>query len=127
MTSSSTAHRPGMKSGDPYCPDLNDIVFVDFSPQTGTEQAFARPALILTPRAYNAVTGRCFACPITSRVRGYPYEVVLPDGLKTRGVLIADQGKALSWTARGASFIEVAPQAFVDEAKAKLKAFLQIT
>lgn len=126
MTDSSRAHRPAMKSGDPYCPDLHDLIFVDFSPQAGTEQAYARPALVLTPRAYNSVTGRCFACPITSRVKGYPYEVALPPDLKTRGVVIADQGKALSWSARGARFVETAPEAVTDEVKAKLKAFLQI-
>ena len=127
MTDSSKAHRPGMKSGsEPYCPDIDEIVFVDFSPQAGTEQAFARPALVLTPRSYNAITGRCFACPITSRVKGYPYEVALPAGLRTTGVVIVDQGKALSWTARGASFVELAPRAVSDEARAKLKAFLQI-
>ncbi len=126
MTSSSRAHRPGMKSGEPYRPDLDDLVFVDSSWPAGTEQAFARPALILTPYAYHAATDRCFACPITSRVKDYPYEVALPEGLKTRGVPIADQGMARSWAARGVRFIEVAPQALVDETKAKLKAFLQI-
>lgn len=116
-----------MKSGsEPYCPDLNEIIFVDFSPQAGTEQAYARPALVLTPRSYNSVTGRCFACPITSRVKGYPYEVALPAGLKTRGVVIADQGKALSWTMRGARFVETAPDTVTDDVKAKLKAFLQL-
>ena len=127
MTDSSKTHRPGMKSGsEPYCPDLNEIVFVDFSPQAGSEQAYARPALVLTPRSYNAVTGCCFACPITSRIKGYPYEVALPDGLKTTGVVIADKGKALSWIVRGASFVEAAPQSVADDVKAKIKAFLQI-
>lgn len=83
-----------MKSGDPCGPYLDDDVVVDFGPQAGTEQALDRLALILTPRAYNAVTGRCFACPVTSRVKGYLYEVALPDGLKTRGVVIVDRGKA---------------------------------
>lgn len=127
MTDSSKAHRPAMKSGrEPYCPDLHDIIFVDFSPRAGTEQASARPAIVLTPRAYNSVTGRCFACPITSRIKGYPYEIVLPAGLETQGVIITDQGKALSWSARGARFVETAPEAVTEDVKAKLKAFLQI-
>ncbi|WP_187275528.1 type II toxin-antitoxin system PemK/MazF family toxin [Methylobacterium sp. WL6] len=79
------------RSGEPpYCPDLGDLIFLEFSPHLGTEQGFTRPGLVLTPRSYNGLVGRCFACPVTSRGRGYPYEVVLPSGLKIHGFVLAD-------------------------------------
>lgn len=110
----------------PYCPDLGDIIFLNFSPHVGTEQGFWRPGLVLTPQSYNGLVGRCFACPITSRGRGYPYEVALLPGPKIHGFVLADQGRPLSWAERGARFADVAPDSVIDEVKAKIAAFLQI-
>lgn len=127
MTISSTGGRAVTRSGDPpYCPDLGDLIFLDFSPHLRTEQGFTRPGLILTPRAYNGLVGRCFACPITSRGRGYPYEVALPPGLKIHGFVLADQGKPLAWAEHYARFVDVAPVEVIDETKAKIAAFLQL-
>ncbi len=94
-----------------YVPDRGDIVELFFSPQKGHEQAGKRPALVLSPMAYNSRTSLFIACPITSREKGYPFEVALPEGCTTRGVVLADQVKSLDWTCRSASFIEKAPEA----------------
>ncbi|WP_375455841.1 type II toxin-antitoxin system PemK/MazF family toxin [uncultured Methylobacterium sp.] len=128
MTISSADQPSAKRSGDtPYCPDLGDIIFLNFSSHVGTEQGFIRPGLVLTPRAYNGLVGRCFACPITSRGRGYPYEVALPAGLTIHGFVLADQGKPLSWSEGGARFADVAPEEVIADVKAKIAAFLQLT
>ncbi|GJE61240.1 type II toxin-antitoxin system PemK/MazF family toxin [Methylobacterium trifolii] len=115
------------RSGEPpYCPDLGDLIFLEFSPHVGTEQGFTRPGLVLTPRAYNGLVGRCFACPVTNRGRGYPYEVALPAGLRIHGFVLADQGKPLSWAEHHARFADVAPETVIEEVKAKIAAFLQL-
>ena len=88
--------------------------------------AKARPGVVLTPRSYNGLVGRCFTCPITSRGRGYPYEVALIEGLMTHGFVMADQGRPVAWRERGASFVECAPPDIVEDVKAKIRAFLQI-
>lgn len=127
MKTASKAPRPAARSGSAaYCPDLGDIVVLNFSPHLGTEQGFTRPGLVLTPRSYNGLVGRCFACPITSKGRGYPYEVALPPGLAIHGFVLADQGEALSWSERGAGFADRAPEIVVGEVRAKIAAFLQL-
>jgi mRNA interferase MazF len=89
-----------------YVPERGDIVWLDFSPQSGHEQAGRRPALVLTPQAYNAKTGRFMTCPITSQVKGYQFEVALPAECKVRGVVLADQMKNLDWVSRAAEFAD---------------------
>ncbi|WP_082528772.1 type II toxin-antitoxin system PemK/MazF family toxin [Methylobacterium sp. Leaf466] len=127
MTSSSSGLPSETSSGETrYCPDLGDIIVLNFSPHGGTEQGFWRPVLVLTPRSYNDLVGRCFACPITSRGRGYPYEVALPPEHGTHGFVLADQGKPLSWADRGARFSNMAPDSVIAEVKAKIAAFLQL-
>lgn len=106
-------------------PDLGHVVFIDFSPTRGTEMSKHRPALVLTPATYNGLVGRCFACPITSRGRGYPYEVALA-GTKIQGFVMSDQGRPVDWRARSASFVEPAPVSVLAEVRAKLRAFLQV-
>ncbi len=96
-------------------PERGDIVWVSFNPQIGHEQSGRRPALVLSNTRYNAVTGMLIACPITSQVKGYPLEVPLPDGLKTSGVVLANQVKALDWQARGVTVIEQAPDELVND------------
>jgi mRNA interferase MazF len=83
-----------------YVPDSGDVVWVDFSPQTGHEQAGRRPAVVLSPRIYNEKAGLAILCPITSQVKGYPFEVALPPKLQVRGVILADQIKSLDWRQR---------------------------
>ena len=88
---------------DPYCPKRSDIVWLTFTPQAGHEQAGHRPALVLSPERYNRKVGLALACPITSQVKGYPFEVPIPPGLEVSGVVLADQVKSLDWKARKAS------------------------
>jgi mRNA interferase MazF len=85
-----------------YVPDRGEVVWLDFTPQAGHEQAGRRPALVLSPAAYNGKTGLMLCCPITSRVKGYPFEVKLDPDAGVRGVVLADQVKSLDWRARGA-------------------------
>ncbi len=87
-----------------YIPQRGDLVWLSFDPQAGHEQAGRRPAFVLSPESYNRKTGLFLACPITSRVKGYPFEVPLPDGLAVAGVILADQIKSLDWKARRAEF-----------------------
>jgi mRNA interferase MazF len=89
-----------------YIPDRGDLVWLEFTPQTGSEQAGRRPALVISPKAYNGKVGLALFCPVTSRVKGYPFEVALPEGCGVIGVVLADQLKSLDWRARKAKLIE---------------------
>lgn len=108
----------------PHAPDSGDIVWLAFTPQAGHEQAGRRPALALSPRLYNGKTGLALFCPITSRVKGYPFEVALPAGSPVTGVVLADQVKSLDWRARQADFACRAPPAVIDEVVDKIEALL---
>lgn len=88
----------------PYCPRRGDIVWLSFTPQAGHEQAGRRPALALSPESYNHKVGLALFCPITSQVKGYPFEVQIPQGKHVSGVVLADQVKSLDWKARQASY-----------------------
>ena len=108
----------------PYIPDRGDLVWLEFDPQTGHEQAGRRPALILSPKAYNQTTSLALACPVTNKVKGYPFEILLPTGLKVAGVVLSDQMKSLDWRARKASFAGRAPAEVVADVLAKLETLL---
>ena len=88
-----------------YVPARGDVIWLTFNPQAGHEQAGRRPALVLSPHAYNGKVGLAILCPVTSQIKGYPFEVPVPAGLKLAGVLLADQVKNLDWRARKAEFI----------------------
>ena len=90
------------------------------SPQAGHEQAGRRPALVLSPSAYNRATGLAVACPVTSRVKGYPFEVELPAGGEVSGVVLADQVRSLDWRTRRAAPGGRASAAVVAEVLGKL-------
>jgi mRNA interferase MazF len=96
-----------------YVPRRGDIVWLSFTSQAGHEQAGRRPALVLSPSAYNGKVGLALCCPITSRVKGYPFEVTVPKGLAVAGVVLADQVKSLDWRARRAEFVDRLPGAAV--------------
>ena len=99
----------------PYVPDRGDIVWVTFSPRRGHEQAGRRPALVLSSRRYTERTSFMFCCPITSRAKGYPFEV--PISTKAiRGVVLADQAYTFDWQARRTRFIGRAQEAVVAQA-----------
>ena len=108
-----------------YEPDRGDLVWLDFSPQTGHEQRGRRPALVLSPRRYNARVGLALLCPVTSRVKGYPFEVTVPQGLPFGGVVLADQVKSLDWRSRNAEFAGKMPEVSVDGVLAKLDVLLR--
>ncbi len=93
-----------------YEGDRGDLVWLNFSPQSGHEQAGRRPAICPSPKEYNSKTGLGIFCPITSKVKGYPFEVLLPKELPIRGVILADQIRSLDWKARNAEFISKAPK-----------------
>ncbi len=113
------------KSGE-YCPDAGDLVWIELNPTVGHEQSGHRPAIVLTPRQYNARSGLCIICPITSRVRGYPFEVAIPDGHAISGVILVDQVRSLSWQERYVKMASVAPAELLDEIRDRLAALLQI-
>lgn len=88
-----------------YVPDRYDIIWLNFNPQAGREQAGMRPALVLSPIEYNQKTNLCIICPITSKKKGYYFEVEL-QRTKTNGVILADQVKSVDWVKRQAEFKE---------------------
>jgi mRNA interferase MazF len=107
-----------------YVPRRGDVVWLQFNPQAGHEQAGHRPAVILSPQAYNEKVGLAIVCPITSQRKGYPFEVLLPDGMDITGVVLADQVKSLDWRARNATFKETLPVDIIAELLAKLSTLL---
>jgi mRNA interferase MazF len=88
-----------------YIPQRGDAVWITLNPQAGHEQAGRRPAVILSPKSYNSKTGLAILCPITSQVKGYPFEVSLPEGLSITGAILSDQIKSLDWHTRNAELI----------------------
>jgi len=90
---------------DNYIPERGDLVWLNFTPQSGHEQAGKRPAIVLSPSIYNGKTGLMITCPITSKVKGYPFEVKIPAKLKIKGVVLADHVKNLDWKIRKAKYI----------------------
>ena len=98
-----------------YIPGRGDIVWITFTPQAGHEQAGRRPAVVLSPSAYNAKVGLAIFCPITSQIKGYPFEVAIPEGLPISGVILSDQVKSLDWKVRQAEWICELPPASVSE------------
>ncbi len=116
------------KTGDlmAYTPDRGDMVWIAFNPQAGHEQAGRRPAVVVSPAAYNSRVGLALLCPITTRIKGYPFEVLLPDGLKINGAVLSDQVKSLDWKIREAEFICRLPAATLDEVLNKLNTLLSL-
>ena len=102
-------------------PDRGDVVWLQFNPQAGHEQAGKRPALVLSPKEYNQKTGLALFCPITSKVKGYPYEVKLPEGLPVEGVILADQIKNFDWISRSAQFACKIPVEIIQEVLLKIE------
>ncbi|MCH7931062.1 MAG: endoribonuclease MazF [Proteobacteria bacterium] len=107
-----------------YRPDRGDVVWLNFHPQAGHEQAGRRPALILSPTNYNIRTRLALVCPITSRVKGYPFEVPLPSGLAVTGVVLADHLKSVDWSARKAELVCKVSTSVLGEVGAKLRPLL---
>jgi mRNA interferase MazF len=91
--------------GMAWVPERGDIVWITMNPDVGHEQFGRRPALVLSPGSYNGKVGLAILCPVTSQVKGYPFEVAVPDGLPLQGVFLSDQAKSLDWRARGAELL----------------------
>ena len=102
-----------------YVPERGDIVWLNFNPHAGHEQAGVRPALVISPKAYNGKVGLALFCPITSQEKGYPFEVALPAGLPVSGTVLSDQIKSLDWRMRRAKRLCEAPPEVIEEVLAK--------
>ena len=105
-----------------YIPDTGDIVWLQFDPQAGHEQAGHRPALVLSPAAYNKLRGMMICCPMTSQIKGYPFEVTVSQAPPS--IVLSDQIKSLDWKARGAKKKGSVSTAVIDELRAKIGALL---
>jgi mRNA interferase MazF len=108
-----------------YVPERGDLVWLRFDPQAGHEQGGKRPALVISPAAYNGRVGLALLCPITSQRKGYPFEVPLPAGLKVQGVVLADQIKSLDWRVRHAERAGDVPAAVLEETVAKIRVLVE--
>ena len=111
---------------DGHVPTSGDLIWIDFDPQAGHEQAGRRPAVVLSPARYNGRVGLAILCPVTSQLKGYPFEVILPDGLPITGAILSDQVKSLDWRARNAALICGLPKEVLTGVLEKLATVLQI-
>jgi len=106
-----------------YVPNRGDIVWLNFTPHAGHEQMGTRPALVLSPEKYNKKTGLAVCCPITSNIKGYPFEVIV-SGKKINGAVLSDHLKNLDWKVRKAKFIEKAQKEVVEQCSMKISALI---
>ena len=107
-----------------YIPKRGDIVLTNFDPSAGTEQAYKRPALILSPEPFNKKIQLALVAPITSIVRGHGFEVSLGDDMQTKGVILCQQVKTIDYVFRGVEYLEKAPSRIVNEALMRVKALV---
>ena len=107
-----------------YVPQRGDVVWITLNPQSGHEQAGRRPAMVLSPAIYNEKVELAILCPVTNQIKGYPFEVLMPDGLPVSGVILADQIKSLDWHVRDAEWICTLPHRVVVEVLQKLGTLL---
>ena len=107
-----------------YVPDAGEVVWLQFNPQAGHEQSGMRPALVLSPAAYNAKTGLMLCCPITSQIKGYPFEVRITGHAKVSGAVLADQVKSLDWRVRRARALTRVADHELAEVRGKIRALV---
>jgi mRNA interferase MazF len=107
-----------------YVPERGDAVWIDFNPQAGHEQAGRRPAIVISPKSYNGKVGLCLLCPITNKVKGYPFEVSIPADSSVTGVILSDQVKSLDWRVRNVEFITQLPENVINEVLKKIKSLI---
>lgn len=107
-----------------YIPARGDVLWLEFSPKDGYEQAGRRPALCISPLKYNSKVGLAIFCPITSQIKGYPFEVKLPDDIQINGVVLADQIKNLDWRRRNADFVCKLPVKHLNNVLGKIKTII---
>lgn len=107
-----------------YIPERGDLIWLNFTPHSGHEQAGKRPAIVLSPSKYNRKTGLLITCPITSKIKGYPFEVAV-EGNKISGVVLSDQVKNFDWKTRKAVFIEKASNVILQKVQENLLVLIQ--
>lgn len=107
-----------------YIPKRGDVLWLDFNPQVDDKQVGRRPALVLSPLEYNQKTNLALVCPVTSQIKTYPFEALIPDELSIKGVVLSDQVKSVDWKQRNASFIGELPNQELQRVIAKIKALL---
>lgn len=105
-------------------PEKGDLVYLNFNPQSGHEQAGHRPAIILSPKSFNAVTHLAVVCPITRQIKGYPFEVKLPEGLKVEGAILTDHIKSVDWKSRNMKVVGKAPPSIVEVCIKRIHTFI---
>ena len=105
-------------------PERGDIIRLQLNPRTGSEQAGYRPAIVISPSAYHQISKLILICPITSRTKGWPFEVELPEQMQTFGVVLADQLRTVECSSRIADFVETAPLGLINEVLGKLEALV---
>ena len=105
-----------------YVPDAGDIVWINFDPQAGHEQAGHRPAVVLSPAAYNTKTSLMLCCPMTTQIKSYPFEVLISG--PSRSAVLADQIKSLDWRSRRAKRKGAVSPAELSEVRAKIRALI---
>ncbi len=113
-----------MVNSQTYIPQCGDVVWIALNPQAGHEQAGRRPAVVLSPQNYNGKIGLAILCPITKMIKGYPFEVLIPEGLPVVGAILSDQVKSLDWRARDAELICRLPTETISEVLQKLVTLL---
>ena len=107
-----------------YVPKCGDVVWIPMNPQASHEQAGHRPAVVLSPQTYNSEAGLAIPCPITNQIKGYPFEVLFPEGLLIEGAILSDQVKSLDWHSRNVEFICTLSDETISEILQKLSALL---
>ena len=110
-----------------YVPETGDLIWLDFTPQAGREQAGRRPAVVLSPQSYNEKTSLAVVCPITSSAKGYPFEVRVPPGLRIGGVILSDHLKNLDWRRRQAQKAGKIPRAILEQVRSRIATLLELT
>ena len=109
-----------------YIPDTGEVVWLEFDPQAGHEQAGHRPALVISPASYNGTTGLMVCCPMSTKIKGHPFEVVTQvDGVDC--AVLSDQVKSLDWKVRRAKKKAAVDEEVLVHVRAKMKALLQIS
>ena len=109
-----------------YIPEQGDLVFLEFSPQTGHEQSGKRPAVVVSNKTYNKFTGLAVVCPVTNTIRNFPLHVTLDNRVKTTGVIMCEQFKSLDVYARNITYVEKIPEDLLFEVLDILNAFIEI-
>jgi len=107
-----------------YVPERGDIVLLAFAAGPGRRRSWQRPAVVLSPQAYNGRVGLALVCPVVADIKGYPFEVPLPDGLPVQGAMLADRAYSLDWRALRAEWIASLPPETIEEALGKLRTLI---